>query len=156
MACFPNRLVQDVGRPLIARHLLDDVDPAERSQCAAAGLTAQQSPLDVLGDLLIEMKPELGVQFALEPASPEESPQSGAQRRNQRDRNILDTSTIDSRTRTVDCQGTMPIYAVGIETFGAVALLFVVALLAGVALVADLVSARRAALVDSLDALRCE
>ena len=47
-------------------------------------------------------------------------------------------------------------FLVGIEAFDAVTLLFVVALLAGVALVASLVPARRAARVDPLDALRRE
>ena len=70
MAGFPNRPIQDAGRPLFARHLLDDVDPAERGQRAAASLTRRQSPLDVLGDLLFEMKLKLGVQFALQPATP--------------------------------------------------------------------------------------
>lgn len=47
-------------------------------------------------------------------------------------------------------------FLVGIEAFDAVTLLFVVALLAGVALVASLVPAPKAARVDPLDALRCE
>ncbi|MYN66849.1 MAG: carbon-nitrogen hydrolase family protein [Acidobacteria bacterium] len=81
MACFPNRPVQDVRRPLIARHPLDDVDSPEGGQRPAAGLAPRQSPLDVLGGLPVEMKPELGVQFALEPAPPEESTQAVAQRR---------------------------------------------------------------------------
>ena len=47
-------------------------------------------------------------------------------------------------------------FLVGIQAFDPITLLFVVSLLAGVALVASLVPARRAARVDPLDALRCE
>lgn len=51
---------------------------------------------------------------------------------------------------------TLQTFLVGIEAFDPITLLFVVALLAGVALVASLVPARRAARVDPLVALRCE
>ena len=51
---------------------------------------------------------------------------------------------------------TLQAFLVGIEAIDAVTLLFVVALLTGVALIASLVPARRAARVDPLDALRCE
>ena len=47
-------------------------------------------------------------------------------------------------------------FLVGVEALDAATLLFVAVLLAGVALVASLVPARRAARVDPLDALRCE
>ena len=47
-------------------------------------------------------------------------------------------------------------FLVGIEPFDRITILFVVALLAGVALVASLVPARRAARVDPMNALRCE
>ncbi len=51
---------------------------------------------------------------------------------------------------------TLEAFLVGIEPFDAATLLAVAALLAGVALVASLVPARRAARVDPLAALRCE
>lgn len=47
-------------------------------------------------------------------------------------------------------------FLIGVEAVDGITLLFVAALLAGVALVASLVPARRAARVDPLDALRCE
>ena len=47
-------------------------------------------------------------------------------------------------------------FLIGVEAVDGITLLFVAALLTGVALVASLVPARRAARVDPLDALRCE
>ena len=51
---------------------------------------------------------------------------------------------------------TLQTFLVGVEPFDAVTLLLVATLLAGVALVASMVPARRAARVDPLAALRCE
>ena len=51
---------------------------------------------------------------------------------------------------------TLQAFLIGVEAVDGITILLVVALLAGVALVASLVPARRAARVDPLDALRCE